>query len=60
MSAPPCMRCRKPLRNPPTTKARIYLCPTCIAALGGEQKSAAKIRREWGPARPSRKAGGEP
>jgi hypothetical protein len=44
---PPCLRCRKPLRSAPTTKARIYLCPSCVKALGGEKKAAATIRREW-------------
>lgn len=43
---PPCLRCRKPLRTAPTTVARIYLCPRCIHALGGEKKAARLIREE--------------
>ncbi len=46
MSAP-CLRCRSPLRTAPTTVARIYLCPTCIAELGGEKKAAGALRKEW-------------
>jgi hypothetical protein len=47
MTKPPCLRCRKPLRTAPTTAARIYLCPLCVEALGGEKKAARKLRHEW-------------
>lgn len=43
---PPCLRCRKPLRTAPTTPARIYLCPACIEALGGEKKAHRLLKKE--------------